>query len=125
VSANSSATNQQTGNVTFTSYKPADIKLEATSTSPSVLMLCDKYDPDWHVWVDGKPSEVLVCDYLMRGVYLEPGRHEVEFKFRPNIKMFYVNIAAILISACLLGYVIVASRKRPPEDERPAKSKAK
>jgi hypothetical protein len=115
-----SATNQNPGTVSFTSYQPADFKLDATPTSPSVLMLCDKYDADWHVWVDGKESEVLRCDYLMRGVYLEPGHHQIEFRFRPNIKMFYVKCAAIFVGACLLGYVMVASRRRS-EGETDAK----
>ena len=48
-------------------------------------MLADAFDPDWQVFVDGKKSEVLRCNYVMRGVYLEPGHHNVEFRFRPHI----------------------------------------
>lgn len=110
--AKEASTNQSPGTVIYKDYKPADITLEATASSPSVLMLCDKYDPDWQVWVDGKRSEVLKCNFLMRGVYLEPGKHEVEFRFRPNIKLFYFNVAAILLGACLLGYATFASRER-------------
>lgn len=113
------------GTVNFVSYEPTDIKLEATPTTPSVLMLCDKYDPDWQVWVDGKRSDVLKCNFLMRGVYLEPGRHEVEFKFRSNIKMLYVNIAAILLGLCLLGYAMVVNRKQPGMDEPSAEPNSK
>jgi len=80
-------------------------------------MMCDKFDPDWKVFVDGKKSEVLRCDFLMRGVYLEPGKHEVEFKFRPNIKMFYVNIVAIVVGVVLLGFAIVATRRRSVGNE--------
>ena len=119
------ATNQDSGSVKFTSYLPADIKLEAAPTNPSVLMLCDKFDPDWKVWVDGKKSEVLVCNFLMRGVYLEPGRHEVEFRFQPDIRMFYVNLAAIFTGIALLGYVAVATRRRPVDDTHPAKPASK
>jgi len=122
--AKPSGTNENSGTVKFTSYEPADIKLDATASSPSVLMLCDKYDPDWQVWVDGKRGEVLSCDYLMRGVFLDAGHHDVEFKFRPNINMFYVNIGAILVGACLLGYAIVASRKaEDAEDSEKVNSK--
>ena len=101
--ANPSATNQDFETVKFISYHPSDIQIEAAPSSPSVLMLSDKYDPDWQVLVDGKQSEVLRCDFLMRGVFLAPGRHEVEFRFRPNIKMFYANIVAIFAGVCLLG----------------------
>jgi uncharacterized membrane protein YfhO len=118
--SNSSATNQDLGSVKITDYKPADITLEATASNPSVLMLADKFDSAWHVWVDGKKGEVLRCDFLLRGVYLEPGHHVIEFKFRPNIDLFYVNVAAIFVGICLVGYVIVASRRKKEDDDSPA-----
>jgi hypothetical protein len=117
VPANPSAMNLDFANVKFTSYHPADMKFEARPSNPSVLMLCDKYDPDWQVLVDGKQSELIRCNFLMRGVFLEPGRHEIEFRFRPNIKMFYVNLIAIFASIFLLGYAVTTSRRRSAEDE--------
>jgi hypothetical protein len=110
--------NQNPGEIKIVRYEPAEIELDATAASPSVLMMCDKYDPDWKVWVDGKKGEVLRCDYLLRGVYLEPGHHEVEFKFRPNIKMLYVDLAAILVGVCLLCYVGLVTRKQAMGEER-------
>jgi hypothetical protein len=110
--AKPSGTNQNSGEVKIVSYEPADIKLDAEAVGPSVIMMCDKYDPDWQVWVDGKKDKVLRCDYLLRGVYLESGHHEVAFKFRPNIKMLYVDLAAIFVGVCLLCYVGFATRKR-------------
>ena len=104
--------------VRITRYKPADIHLEATPSKPSVLMMADKYDPDWQVFVDGKRGQVMKCNYLMRGVYLEPGKHEVEFRFRPNIHMFYENLVAIAVAIGLLAYAIVTirmRRKREPD----------
>jgi hypothetical protein len=111
VAAKPSVTNEDSTSVKFVSYDPANIKLEATPTKPSILMLADRYDPDWQVWVDGKKSDILKCNYLMRGVYLEPGRHEVEFKFRYDLKMLYVNLAAIFLGFCLLGYAVAINRK--------------
>ncbi len=104
--------NQDLTAVKITSYKPANIYLEAAPTKPSVLMLADKYDPDWQVFIDGKRGEVLKCNYLMRGVYLEPGHHEINFRFRPNIHMFYENVVALVVGFSLLGYALVTIRKR-------------
>lgn len=98
--------------VKITDYLPADIHLEATPTKPSVLMMADKYDPNWQVFIDGKRGEVLKVNYLMRGVYLDPGKHEVEFRFRPNIPLFYENLFAIAVACGLLGYALVTVRKR-------------
>ncbi|HWD94572.1 MAG TPA: YfhO family protein [Verrucomicrobiae bacterium] len=111
VAVKPAVTNEDASAVKFVSYDPEHIKLEATPSHPSILMLADRYDPDWQVWVDGKKAELLKCDYLMRGVYLEPGRHEVEFKFVYNLKMLYVNLAAIVFGFCLLGYAVAMNRK--------------
>ena len=110
--AQPSRTNVDLTAVKITDYKPADIHLEATPSKPSVLMLADKYDPDWQVFVDGKRGDVMKCNYLMRGVYLEPGKHEVEFRFRPNVHLFYENLVAIAVALGLLGYALVTARKR-------------
>jgi len=117
VTAKPTGTNSDFTAVKFTSYQPADIRLEATPNNPSVLMLCDKYDPAWQVFVDGKRSEVLRCNFLMRGVFLDPGRHEVEFRFRPNGKMLYANLAAVFAAICLLGYAMLAVRRQPARGE--------
>ena len=116
-----SGTNQDLTAVKFTSYKPATIKLEATPTKPSVLMLADAIDPDWEVFVDGKKSEILRCNYVMRGVYLEAGRHDVEFRFRPSISLFYENIVATFAACCLVGYAAFTISKRRNEGMPEAK----
>jgi hypothetical protein len=115
-STNSAATNQSPGEVEFASYKPTDIQLKANALSPSVLLLNDRWDEDWKVWVDGKPAELLRCNFLMRGVFLEPGKHEVEFRFKPPVNMLYVNLAAIAVGIGLLGYVALAKRKDPDQE---------
>jgi hypothetical protein len=110
-STNSSAINQSPGEVNFVSYSPTNIKLKANPTTASVLLLNDRYDSNWQVWVDGKRAELLRCNFIMRGVFLEPGQHDVEFRFRVPIKMLYVNIAAIVVGLGLIGYVAFAKRR--------------
>jgi hypothetical protein len=114
-----SATNQSAGTVEYTSYAPADIKLKATATTPSILLLNDRYDPNWQVYVDGKPAELLRCNYIMRGVQVPAGQHDVEFQFRLPVKMLYINIAAVVVGIALLGYVAIASRKQSEPEPTP------
>lgn len=124
VATNSAASNQNPGDVEFASYAPMDIKLNAKAATPCVLLLNDRYDPMWQVWVDGKRAELLRCNYIMRGVFLQAGQHEVEFRFRQPVKMLWLNIAAIFIGLVLLGYALVATRKQPATaDIRPTNPK--
>ena len=61
------------------SYATKHIVLSANATAPSVLLLNDKFDPQWSVTVDGQPAELLRCNFLMRGVYLPPSAYETAF----------------------------------------------
>ena len=84
-----------------------------------MLLLNDRFDPTWRVLVDGKPETLLRCNYLMRGVHLEPGAHTVEFRFQPPVRPLYVSLAAILVGLLLLGVVGVEGfRNRAVEAKR-------
>jgi hypothetical protein len=111
-------TNQPAGTVEFTGYAPKRIRLQVNATTPAVLLLNDRYDPNWRVLVDGKPESLLRCNYLMRGLYLTPGKHEVQFSFEPTNRVFYVSLAAVGL-AFLLSLVLLAYRGQPAADGRP------
>jgi hypothetical protein len=107
------ATNENSGTVDFQSYEPKHIILTATNTAPSVLLLNDKFDPQWSVTVDGKPTELLRCNFIMRGVYLPTaGTHTVDFKFSLPHRPLYVTLAAIGTGIFLSGFLIVSARRK-------------
>jgi hypothetical protein len=106
--------NENSGTVEFKSYAPKDIVLDAKATTPSVLLLNDKFDPQWQVFVDGKPAELLRCNFIMRGVYLPPGTHTVEFKFTLPNQPLYISLAAIVFGILLSGCLIVWQRRAIP-----------
>jgi uncharacterized membrane protein YfhO len=78
--------------------------------------LNDKYDPNWKVTVDGKPATLLRCNYIMRGVEVPAGDHQVEFRFAPPVTGLYVSLAAIIIAVGLTGVLIIS---KPPEAPDP------
>ncbi|HVU09171.1 MAG TPA: hypothetical protein VHG89_11575 [Verrucomicrobiae bacterium] len=105
-------TNANSGTVEFKSYAPKDIIFDAQAAAPSILLLNDKYDPNWHVTVDGKPAELLRCNFIMRGVYLTPGNHTVEFQFRVPNGPLYVSLAAIGVGILLCGFLFFSTRRK-------------
>lgn len=102
--ANPAGTNA--GEVKFTAYSPKHLRLEATATAPSVLLLNDKHSPNWRVTVDGQPATLLRCNYLMRGVQVPAGKHTIEFRYEPPVTGLYITTAAIVIALFLLGVVL-------------------
>ena len=106
------ATNADSGSVDYQSYASTHIVLSAKTTTPSVLLLNDKFDPYWRVTVDGKPADLLRCNYIMRGVYLPaPGQHTVDFSFSLPHRPLYVTLAAFLVGLGLGGWLWFSSRR--------------
>ena len=110
------ATNENAGTVEFTSYAPTDIKFHAQAATPTLLLLNDQHDPNWRVTMDGKPAPLLRANFIMRGVYLPAGEHNVEFQFSLPVKPLYVTSSAIGVGILLCGFLIVATRR----NSRPA-----
>jgi hypothetical protein len=107
------ATNEDSGTVEFKSYSPKHLVFAADAPAPSVLLLNDKYDPNWRVTVDGQPAELLRCNYIMRGVYLPAGQHTVEFQFSLPHGLLYVTLTAIATGVVLIGVLIFLQRRKP------------
>ncbi|PAW76737.1 MAG: hypothetical protein B9S33_20635 [Pedosphaera sp. Tous-C6FEB] len=100
------AASTNSGEVQFLAYSSKRIRLEANAAGPSVLLLNDKYSPNWKVFVDGQPAPLLRCNYLMRGVQVPAGKHEVEFRFEPALTGLYVTTAAMFSALLLLGIAV-------------------
>lgn len=99
------------GTVAFKSYSPKKLVFTANATAPAVLLLNDKYDANWTVTVDGKPADLLRCNFIMRGVQLTPGAHTVEFDFSLPSGLLKVTLAATVIGILLIGLLVFLTRK--------------
>jgi hypothetical protein len=118
------STNQNPGSVEFVSYDPNHLVLRVTATIPSILLLNDRFDPTWKLWVDGKSATILHGNFIMRAVQIAPGTHTLEFRFVPPMRWFYVSLAAEIIGLGLLAF-LGFSKPKPVADEKPlAKSNA-
>jgi hypothetical protein len=99
-------------------YAPKDIMFDTTASAPSILLLNDKFDPNWSVTVDGKPAPMLHCNFIMCGVYLAPGAHTVEFRFALPNGLLYVTVAATGVGILLIGFIIFRQRKSRFPDKK-------
>lgn len=99
--------------VKFESYRSRHIALKTGADSPCLLLLNDKFDPDWTVTVDAQPAKLLRCNFIMRGVFLPPGEHRVEFSYRPTAVPFYISLVWGLAALGLTAMMIIGERKEP------------
>jgi hypothetical protein len=117
------ATNENAGTVGFASYDPNHIVLKANANTPSILLLNDRFDPNWKVTVDGKPVTLLRANFLMRGVQLEAGAHTVDYRFAPPVNLFFVSLSAIILGVGLLGFLAVSNRREEALETKPDEPK--
>ena len=68
------------------------------------LVLLDSYSPDWRVRVDGRWASIAQANGLFRAVRLAPGRHLVEFLYRPWALAWGAAVSGLALAltlACL------------------------
>jgi hypothetical protein len=99
---------------TLTEWTPKHIVVKTDSAAPAVLLLNERWHPDWGVTVDGAPAELRRANYLMRGVGVPAGKHTVEFRYQPSMRMLWVSLSALGI-ALAFGAWLVLGRSAPPE----------
>lgn len=87
------------------------LDLQVKTSQPGVLLLTDRYDPAWHVTVDGREAPLLRCNYLMRGVQIPAGAHAVTFQYRPNTSGIWLMAGCDALAGLLLAFLGI---KRKP-----------
>src|SRR5262249_4658640 len=111
--------NESAGSVQYARYSAKEVVLKSDAPSETVLLLNDRFDPTWKVLVDGKSENLLRCNYLMRGVHLRPGQHNIDFRFEPPYGTLKVSLAGVGLGVVLLGALVVTGRRRAIEPVPP------
>lgn len=105
--------NAAPGTVEITHYEPKRIEFKANATAPSILLVTDKFDPEWKARVDGKETKITRANYAMRGVFVPAGQHQVTMSFEPPVKGLYVSLAGIMLGIILLLVLLFAPKREP------------
>jgi hypothetical protein len=92
-------------------YRINRFKVEADMARDGFLFLSENYYPAWKAYVDGKESKVYRADYLFRAVYLNRGRHTVEFIYDSktyDIAKVWTYLTFLVILVMFIFYGIKA-----------------
>jgi len=77
-------------------------RVEVDVARPSVVLVRNAYDPNWHATVDGRPAPVLAADYIDQGVPVPAGRHDILLAY-DDPAVGYGLVGSALSLAALLG----------------------
>jgi hypothetical protein len=96
--------NAGSGQITHTSYKPNELKYQAEMSSEGLAVFSEIYYPEgWIATIDGTETEILRTNYLLRGLMIPAGAHEIVFKFEPK------SYTATKTPMIIFQYLIVLS----------------
>jgi membrane protein YfhO len=103
-----------TASAHITKYEPRRLVIETDAATATVLVVSEVFYPGWVATVDGQASKISVADYLLRGVLLSPGHHQIEMRYtapaaRAGALISGVTLALLL---ALAAYAFVFERRK-------------
>ncbi|MFB0533554.1 MAG: YfhO family protein, partial [Anaerolineae bacterium] len=90
----------QEAEVTF--YSPNRIVVKANLSTPGLLVLSELWYPGWRAYDNGQEVKSHRANYVLRSVYLEEGRHTIEFVYDP----FSVKLGCRVSAGAVLGLAV-------------------
>jgi len=107
--------------IQLTKYGLNDLSFSSTNTQDGFAVFSDIYYPaGWKAYVDGKESEIVKTNYVLRGLYLPAGNHKIEFKFHPETYFKWTKvslISSILILILAIGGLGLSLKNRLKNEE--------
>jgi hypothetical protein len=97
--------------VSIESYEAERVVLRAECGARCLVVLSDLHYPGWRAEVDGREVAIERTNAIFRGVWLEPGAHEVVFRFEPASFRIGVGLFAATSTALALGGAVAARRR--------------
>jgi hypothetical protein len=89
------------GGVSVLEWQDERIRLQVSTEKKSFLVLNEAHFPGWEASIDGEPSLILRANVLVRGVLVPPGRHTVDFSYRPMSFRVGLVISLLTLAAVL------------------------
>lgn len=102
-----SKTYSGSGEIQMKSYAPNKLVYEANVEGKQLAVFSEIfYEEGWKAFVDGKEQEILKVNYLLRGLELDGGKHEITFEF--DLPKYHTSsLMAYAGSFVLLGGIVL------------------
>jgi hypothetical protein len=104
----------QPGTATYREASPEDVRIRVETPAPSVVVVRNSYDPGWTATLDGRPVPVLSADYLLQGIAVPAGRHDIRLTYEdPDVTRGLAAGAAVwLILLAAIPAAALLERRR-------------
>lgn len=113
----SGLTPRKNGDISLKSYEPDRLVYTSQSESDQLAVFSEIwYGPNkgWQAYLDGQPVDHIRVNYLLRGMKVPAGKHEIIFEFKPS--SFYQGGSIAMICSILillwLGWIVYRVYKK-------------
>jgi hypothetical protein len=91
------------GTIKLTNYNPKHMAYSSDSKSEQLAIFSEVYYPEgWKAYIDGKETEIIKADYILRALKIPAGKRKIEFKFDlPKYHM--ANTMNLILSLLLIS----------------------
>ncbi len=108
-------TYSQQGSIQLTSYHPEEMVYSFSSSEPQMVIFSDiYYAPGWNAYIDGEETAYGRVNYILRGMEVPAGDHEIVFRYEPvSVRVGNVVImVSALLAIILIGAFFYFERKQ-------------
>lgn len=108
-----------TATISMTSYAPDHIEYEATCAKEQFAVFSEIWYPaGWRCYIDGEEVPYARVNYVLRGVTVPSGSHQLEFIFLPSVHatgQMLSGIGSVLVLLIIGGALLMTWRARKNE----------
>lgn len=101
--------------IALKSHTPDKLVFDYTTTEDRLALFSEAYYPHgWQIDVDGEPLSLIRANYVLRGLVLPAGKHELTMKFDPEVVKIGSTITlstGVLLVILVLGGIVFTFRK--------------
>jgi uncharacterized membrane protein YfhO len=102
--------------ITLTSYAPNKLVYESTSDVNGYAVFSEIYYPKgWKAFIDDEAVTIDQVNYILRGLSIPAGNHQIEFKFEPEVYFVGNKVSmgfSILLLLSIIGAPLLYLRKK-------------
>ena len=97
-----------TSSIKLLNYDPSELRYASNSKAKQLAVFSEIYYPaGWNCYIDGKkPVQTLRVNYLLRGVVVPAGKHEITWKFEPLSVQTGNTLAGLGSGLLLMGFLV-------------------
>lgn len=105
-----SITPDSTASIILTDYKPNILTYQSKAKSEQFALFSEVfYAKGWNAYVDGKLAPHFCANWILRGMRVPAGEHEIVFKFEPtsyNTSRIIGTASSIMLVLLLIGTIV-------------------